>query len=191
MTSFVGRTQELAEITQRITTQRLVTVTGAGGIGKTRTAIEVARRLLEWDRAHLPAFPDGIWFVALQAVNSPERMVAAIADAIRCPPPGAADARDHLLSYLHARQLLLVLDNFEHLHGWADLLTEILAVAPQAKLLVTSHAALNLEQEWRYPLNGLPLAPDDDTAEVAQSARHACLPNAPARLPSLRFCRRA
>ena len=100
-----------------------MTLTGAGGIGKTRMAIEVARRLFERDRSQRATFPDGIWFVALQAVDSPERMVSAIADAIQCPPPGAADARDHLLSYLHARQLLLVLDNFEHLRDWADLLT--------------------------------------------------------------------
>jgi len=169
LTSFVGRAQELGEITQRITTQRLVTLTGAGGVGKTRTAIEVARHLFEWDRVHPLAFPDGIWFIALQAVDAPERMVSAIADAVQCPPPGAADARDHLFEYLHARKLLLVLDNFEHLRDWADLVADLLAAAPQVKLLVTSLEAMNLEQEWRYPLDGLPVHPDAAADAAAQS----------------------
>ena len=62
------------------------------------------------------------------------------------------------------------MDNFEHLHHWADLLSAILTVAPQAKLLVTSREALNLEQEWRYPLEGLPLNGGDATDEAAQSS---------------------
>ena len=173
LTSFVGRQRELAEITQHITTQRLVTLIGAGGMGKTRMAIEVARRLVDRDDSHQRTFPDGVWFVALEAVDAPERMASTIADALQCPPPGAADVRDHLLSYLQTRQLLLVLDNFEHLRDGADLLTAIMMAAPQAKLLVTSRAALNLEQEWRYPLNGLPLELGDDTGEaVPSSAAH-------------------
>ena len=170
LTSFVGRDRELAEVAHSIATHRLVTLTGAGGIGKSRLAIELARRLLAQDRLYPPTFPDGVWFVALQAVAAPERMLSAIADALQCPPPGVADLRDHLLAYLRARQILLVLDNFEHLRSAADLLTAILTAAPQAKLLVTSREALNLEAEWRYPLNGLPLHPDDDTDEAAQSS---------------------
>ncbi len=163
LTSFVGRQREVAEIAQRVTTQRLVTLTGAGGVGKTRTAIAVAHQLHEGSGAQHAAFPDGIWFVALQAVDAPERIVAAIADAIQCPPPGAADAREQLFAFLHARQLLLVLDNFEHLRDGADLVTEILTMTPQVKLLITSREALKLEQEWRYPLYGLPLDAENDT----------------------------
>jgi predicted ATPase len=170
LTSFVGREPELVEITARITTQRLVTLTGVGGVGKTRTALEVVRRLIEQDDSNQPAFADGVWFVALQAVDAPARMVADIADAIRCPPPGAADAREHLLAYLRTRRLLLVLDNFEHLRDGADLLPAILAAAPQAKLLVTSRAALNLEEEWRYPLSGLSLDTGDGAGEAAPSS---------------------
>jgi predicted ATPase/DNA-binding CsgD family transcriptional regulator len=170
LTSFVGRTHELVEVAQSIMDHRLVTLTGVGGVGKTRIAIEAARRMLELDHSHSLTFPDGVWFVALEAVDSPERMVSTIADAVQCPPPGAADVRDHLLSYLQPRHLLLVLDNFEHLRDWADLLIAILTVAPLVKLLVTSREALNLEQEWRYPLDGLSLVAGDDAEEAAQSS---------------------
>jgi hypothetical protein len=87
LTSFVGRTHELAEVAQSTMDHRLVTLTGAGGVGKTRIAIEVARRMFERDQSHHPTFPDGVWFVALGAVDSPERMVSTIADAVQCPPP--------------------------------------------------------------------------------------------------------
>ena len=174
LTSFVGRAQQLVEVAQSITEHRLVTITGAGGIGKTRFAIELTRRVLEQDGSSNPAFAAGVWFVALEAVDSSERMVSAIADAVQCPPPGAVDVRDHLLSYLHARHLLLVLDNFEHLRDYADLLTTILAAAPYVHLLVTSREALNLEQEWRYPLTGLSQHADDDAEETTPSSA-ACL----------------
>ena len=171
-TSFIGRENELNTLGSVLAgpTCRLITVTGPGGIGKTRIALELAQRLLERDRSQPPAFPDGVWFAALHDVDSPLRIASAIANAIRCPPPGAADVQEHLLAYLHSRQLLLVLDNFEHLHNGADLLTAILTVAPQAKLLVTSREALNLEQEWRYPLEGLPVHGGDATDEAAQSS---------------------
>lgn len=169
-TSFIGRTQELAEVAQSIMTHRLVTLTGAGGIGKTRIALEVARRWVESDEESHPTFPDGVWFVGLEAVAAPERMASAIADAVQCPPPGAADVREHLLAHLHPRCLLLVLDNFEHLRDGADLLPAILAMAPQVKLLVTSREALNLEQEWRYPLGGLGLVARKVAGEDAPSS---------------------
>lgn len=171
-TSFIGRENEIHTLTGLLTQAdcRLVTLMGPGGIGKSRLAIEVARRLLALDPPALPPFPDGVWFVALQAVDSPERMVSAIADTIGCPPPGAADVREHLLGHLQSRQILLVLDNFEHLRRGVDLLVAILTEAPRAKLLITSRETLHLDQEWRYPLNGLPLSTNNDTAEAGRSS---------------------
>lgn len=171
-TSFVGRENEIHTLTGLLIRPdcRLLTLMGPGGVGKSRLAIEVAGRLLVHSPSDIPPFPDGVWFVALQAVDSPERMVSVIAQAIRCPPPGAADVRQHLLSYLQSRQTLLVLDNFEHLGSGTELLSGILTEAPRVKLLVTSRVALHLDQEWRYPLNGLPLSADDDRIEAAQSS---------------------
>lgn len=171
-TSFIGRENEIQTLTGLLVRPdcRLVTLLGPGGIGKSRLAIEVAGRLLAHSPSALPPLPDGVWFIALQAVDSPERLASAIADAIRCPPPGAADVRRHLLSYLQSRRALLVLDNFEHLRSGADLLTAILTEAPGIRLLVTSRVALNLDQEWRYPLSGLPLSAGDDRTEAAQSS---------------------
>ena len=164
-TSFIGRENELDDLARLLVdpTCRLVTVIGPGGVGKTRLAIELAARLLTQEQSRIDRFAHslfahGIQFVALQAINSSERLISAIADALQLPPPGAAAAREHLLSCLHDRQLLLVLDNFEHLRNWTDLLLAILMRAPNVKLLVTSQEALNLEQEWRYPLKGLPLS---------------------------------
>ena len=170
-TSFIGRQQELDALTSLLADPlcRLITVTGPGGIGKTRLAVEVASRLLTPDGSPLPIFADGVWFVTLVAVDSPEHIVLTIAEALQCPPPGNADVRDHLLAYLQARDLLLVLDNFEHLQRWPDLLIAILTAAPQVKLLVTSREALNLEQEWRYPLNGLPLDSVNGAGEGTQA----------------------
>ncbi len=170
MTSFIGRAQELAHIARMLADHRLVTITGVGGIGKTRTAIEVARQFVGLDNSPGAEFPDGIWFVPLEAVDMSERMASAIADAVQCPPPGAADVGEHLLTYLQPRRMLLVLDNFEHLRDGSDFLTAIMLAAPRVYLLVTSREALNLEQEWRVPLNGLSLAAGTDTESIQSSA---------------------
>src|SRR3954463_102320 len=87
-TSFIGRENELEALTLLLADPicRFVTVTGPGGIGKTRIAIELASGLLTPSNAHLPSFPDGVWFVSLEAVDSPEGIVSAIGNAINCPP---------------------------------------------------------------------------------------------------------
>jgi predicted ATPase/transcriptional regulator with XRE-family HTH domain len=171
LTSFIGREDEINALAALLVapTCRLVSLVGPGGVGKTRVAIALAERLAAQSRPDLPKFSEGIWFVALQAVDSAEQIVAAIADALRCPPPGSADPRDHLLAYLHPRQLLLVLDTFEHLREQAGLLTTILTEAPDVKLLITSREALNLAAEWRYPLDGFPLPAARSTHDPAQS----------------------
>ncbi|MBI1256408.1 MAG: tetratricopeptide repeat protein [Chloroflexi bacterium] len=154
---FVNRVSEIAEITQRLSSDdcRLLTLIGPGGIGKTRLAMRAAANCID-------QFDDGVYFVPLQPLDSPEFMVSAIADAIRFRFSSGGDPKQQLFEYLREKALLLLLDNFEHLLDGSDLLTELLAAAPDLKLLVTSREVLNLQEEWRYPIHGLHYPESDD-----------------------------
>ncbi len=149
-TPFMGREAEVADLVAMLTGAdcRLLTLVGPGGIGKTRLAIEVVSRAL-------PNFPDGARFVDLQSVLSPGGVVLAIADALGYPLTGHGEPRAQILTYLCGKELLLLLDNFEHLLDGADLLSDILAAAPGVRLLVTSREALNLREEFRHQVQGL------------------------------------
>ncbi len=158
-TPFVGRTQELEHIRRRLADPhcRLLTVVGPGGIGKTRLAIQAAHE-------HLDRFRDGVCFVDLTAVGSAELLAATILHAVAPDEYGDANARRRLREQLHGRQLLLVLDNFEHLLDGADLLPALLHSASGLSLLVTSRQRLNLREEWLEPLDGLEF-PEFDGSE--------------------------
>jgi len=160
-TPFVGREEELALIATHLHNPacRLVTVIGPGGIGKTRLALEAAA-------ARRPDFPGGVYFVPLAAISSGSLLVSTIADALAFPLYGGADPEAQLLSFLRERQLLLVLDNFEHLLEGTRLLAQILDQAPGVKLLVTSRERLNLLEEWLIPLEGLHFPRDDGATDA-------------------------
>ncbi len=146
-TTFIGRTQELAEIAALLADPacRLLTLVGPGGIGKTRLAVEATQTL---------DFPNGVHFVPLQPVADAALLPIAITNAIGIQFFGADEPRIQLLNYLRERQTLLILDNFEHLTDGVDFVVEILN-APGVKLLVTSRTALNIQAEWRYAVGGL------------------------------------
>lgn len=150
LTPFIGRKQELADILRRLQdpTCRLLTVVGPGGMGKSRLAMQAAQLL--------PPPPHGVWFVQLAPVTTANGMVAAIAEALNFVFYSNVPPRQQLLDYLREKALLLVLDNFEHLLPSVDLISDILAVAPAVKILVTSRAALNLQEAWFHPIAGLP-----------------------------------
>lgn len=149
-TPFVNRVSEIAEIKERLNDSncRLLTLIGPGGIGKTRLAIRVATDCAE-------QFDDGVYFVPLQSLDSPDFVVSAIGDVVRYPFSPESDLQQQLLQYLREKSLLLLLDNFEHLLEGVDLLVEILAAAPDTKILVTSREVLNLREEWLYSVRGL------------------------------------
>lgn len=132
---------------------RLLTLLGPGGIGKTRLAIQAAT-LAAAEFAH------DAHFVNLQPTPFPAALLPAIADAIGIPLGGSIPPDTQLLTYLQQKETLLVLDNFEHLVDGADILSELLHTAPSLKLLVTSREALNLQEEWQYPVGGLAFPTD-------------------------------
>ena len=184
-TPLVGRAAELAELAALLADPscRLVTLTGPGGIGKTRLSIETASR-------HAAAFSDGAAFVPLAAVATPDLVAPAIANALGFDFYGTSDPASQLRDYLRDKSLLLVLDNFEHLIAGpadgagqsADLLVDIVQHSPGVKLIVTSRERLNLQGEWVFELHGLSLprseqVPDfDEIGAVAlflQAARRA------------------
>lgn len=153
LTGFVGREAEIALLVRRLADPacRLVTLTGPGGIGKTRLALQLAEALSE-------TWINGAWFAPLSGA-SPGDLIEHLADAIGLSLR-AGNIKSQLLNGLRARELLLVLDNFEHLVESAGLLSDILQAAPDVKILVTSRERLDLKSEWVYALDGLALPPD-------------------------------
>ena len=149
-TLFVGRVKELEEITKSLanSARRLLTLVGPGGIGKTRLALEVAS--LQSD-----IFADGVYFVPLQPLGSPNLILMALAEALGFQFPTSDEPKDQLLHYLQAKNILLVMDNLEHLLDGATLLTDILHFAPHVKIIATSREALKLREEWVFEVGGL------------------------------------
>ena len=147
--AFIGRERELDELGQLLIDDqlRLITILAPGGMGKTRLALESARR---W----LSAFPDGVFFISLAPVSAVDHIIATIADDI-LEFHADGGQREQLLNYLHQRRLLLVLDNFEHLLSGVSIITEILRAAPHVKILVTSRERLNLSGEQVFKLGGM------------------------------------
>jgi DNA-binding SARP family transcriptional activator/predicted ATPase len=192
-TPFFGRVDELAALEAKLTgpDARLVTVTGLGGSGKTRLALEVGAQLAERERQALDeqdrralvvqapvTFPHGIVFVPLAALDSVEGLDAALADALQLRLEGG---REQLLDFLRRRQLLLILDNLERLSAGAGLLAEILRIAPGVKILATSRERIQVQGEHVLPLGGLPY-PEHDLKPCLPGAvdLDACLGSSPA-----------
>ena len=171
-TAFVGREEELAEINTRLQDPacRLLTLLGPGGIGKTRLALRLAEDLIEAEPA---CFEHGVFFVSLAPFRRAEGVVPAVAEALgysfRTEVEGGTRTtpRRQLLDYLRRKQLLLVMDNYEHLladgtprggesgSDGTGFVTDVLSTAPGVKILVTSRSGLRVQGEHLYPLTGL------------------------------------
>ena len=149
LTSFVGRESQVAEVTALLATARLLTITGPGGAGKTRLALEAAG-------AVAGDFPDGTFFVDLAPVSDPALLVPTIAAALAVREEGwERPVRQALDEHLRRRRLLLLLDNFEQVLDGAPVLTQLLAAAPELSVLVTSRASLRVRGEQVVPLGPL------------------------------------
>jgi predicted ATPase/DNA-binding SARP family transcriptional activator/Tfp pilus assembly protein PilF len=167
LTSFVGREEELAQVCRLIgapdAATRLLTITGPGGAGKTRLAVEAANWLWQHQAG---VFPDGLYFVGLSAVARPDMVLTAVAETLQARGAPNLSPLDTLKAFLREKRLLLLLDNFEHLQDAAPLLVELLTTAPHLRLLVTSQALLHLYGEQEYPLSPLAL-PDPALASAS------------------------
>ena len=153
LTAFVGRENELAQLDRLLNAPecRLLTVAGLGGMGKTRLALEAAG-------AQLPGYRDGVYFVALAPLTEPSQMPAAIAEAVRMSVAPGQPLISQLLGYLRGKQILLILDNFEHLLAGADLIREVLQATSSVKVIITSRERLRLQDEVVFRLGGLTYA---------------------------------
>jgi predicted ATPase/DNA-binding XRE family transcriptional regulator len=150
----IDRKEELEKINRLIETSqcRLLSLIGRGGIGKTRLAIDVATNQRDY-------FPDGVFFIPLSSISSADEIYLAIAESIDLSLFGSDKPGKQILDYLAEREMLLVLDNFEHLVCGANIISDIIQYAPSVKILVTSLERLNLEGEWVFELHGLSIPP--------------------------------
>ncbi len=144
LSSFVGRQHELEQVTELFGETRLLTLTGAGGSGKTRLALQVARDIL-------PEFTDGAWLVDLSAIMDPERIDATFMAALKLREDGKHSSRETILEGLATKECVVILDNCEHLSApCADLVEQVLERCPNVKVMVTSREALSIAGETLF-----------------------------------------
>ncbi|HUM00301.1 MAG TPA: adenylate/guanylate cyclase domain-containing protein, partial [Mycobacterium sp.] len=160
LTSFVGRDRELKLIAEALRSARLVTLTGTGGVGKTRMAVHAAANLLT-------EYPDGAWLCELAAVADPVSMLQVVAVSLGLAPrTGRPSQADDIAEFIGGRHLLLVLDNCEHLlDASADLVEGLLARCPYVRVLATGREALDVPGEQVIRLRSLPLPETGATLE--------------------------
>jgi predicted ATPase/transcriptional regulator with XRE-family HTH domain len=156
-TLFVGREHEVRAITAQLLDPgcRLLTLTGPGGVGKTRLALEAGRQF----ESH---FSDGVFFISLAGVSGGESVFPALADALGLSFSGPAEPIVQFASFLRSKEILLIVDNMEHLLESGYILGEILQSTQTVKILVTSREQLRLQWEWLFEVQGLPIPEDVD-----------------------------
>lgn len=149
LTSFIGRERDVAQVTELISTARLVTLIGAGGCGKTRLAIQSAKIVNS-------AFTDGVWWLDLTPLHEPGLVPQLVAQTLDLRQPPDQPLLESLLNFVRSKRMLLILDNCEHLlAACAQLVQQLLAKAPGLQILATSREVLALAGETVYPVNGL------------------------------------
>lgn len=155
-TPFVGRRAELTALTHLLNDPacRLLTLVGLGGVGKTRLAIEIVNHVIG-------DFPDGVYFIPLQPLQSADQVLPTIIDTLAFQNMG--ESQQELFDYLRDKRLLLVLDNFEHVLAASALVDEILTSAPGVVILITSREVLKLQGEWVRRVDGLDYPENDET----------------------------
>lgn len=162
LTSFVGRDDEIKTLTTLVRAHRLVTLTGVGGVGKTRLALRVAAEVL-------PDTRDGVWLCELAAADAEEAVLEIVTRALGVVPRPGMSPRDSILDHLRGRECLIVLDNCEHvLDIAADLTEAILRGCEQVRVLATSREGLGIAGEQLRPIRSLPV-PGTTTATAALS----------------------
>jgi predicted ATPase/class 3 adenylate cyclase len=164
LTSFVGRDEEIAEVGRLLDRSRLVTLTGPGGTGKTRLALQVAAE-------RLTRYPDGAFIVELAPIRDSGLVASAIASALSIREAANQPLLETLRDWVRDRELLLVLDNFEQVLEAAPLVSDLLSIAPLLRVLVTSRAVLHVRGEQEHAVPPLQI-PDVATLATAESLSH-------------------
>ena len=160
LTSFIGRDDQVRDAKALLARARLLTLTGPGGTGKTRLSLQIAAEVLH-------QFPDGVFFVPLAAVQDPELVPSAIAQALALQSTGSRRPIDALLEYLKDKRMLLVLDNFEQLIPAAPVTTTLLENSSQLRIVVSSRAVLRVYGEQEFPVPPLALPSSSAVASVS------------------------
>lgn len=180
----IGREWELTVLQNLLLrpTVGLVTLTGPGGVGKTRLALQVAANLRDYVIPDTGAsFPAGVYFVPLAALDDPALVLPAIAQTLSVRAAEGQPLLASLQAYLHDKQLLLVLDNFEQVIAAGPLVNDLLQAAPQLKVLITSRTVLRLRSEQHFAVSPLAVAPDALPATpLSSSEAHNAMPFLPA-----------
>ncbi|MEW2433693.1 NB-ARC domain-containing protein [Streptomyces caniferus] len=177
-TSFIGRRAELRRIDDELTVHRLITLTGPGGVGKTRIAMRAAR-------AAAARFPDGVCWADLWPLHGAGRLVASVCDAVGLADHTARTPVAVLCEGLAGKRLLLVLDSCEHLvDACRDLLGDLLTAAPGVTVLVTSRQPLDLVGEWTTEIGPLPCTGDNDALALFTERATAAAPGLRLTAPS-------
>ncbi len=166
VTSFVGRRHEVTGVRRMLSTSRLVTLTGAGGVGKTRLAQRVGAEMRR-------AFPDGVWFVELAELRDPDLVAVTVAEALGIRESSVSPDAPGLADFLADQQVLLILDNCEQLIGaCADLAETLLRSCPELRILATSRQALRLAGEATLAVQPLSVPDPDGPCNPAELARY-------------------
>mgnify|MGYP000847643339 CR=1 FL=1 len=162
-TPFIGRTRELAQIANLLSHPacRLLTLVGPGGIGKTRLVLEAAQQ-------QIPHFAQGVYFISLAALNTPEVLVSLAANAVGVSVFPGGDTKQQLLNFLQSKQVLLVFDSSERLLEDTGLITQLLQVASRSKVMVTSRERLNLLEETVFQVEGMDYPAHETTSDAVK-----------------------
>ncbi|MGH2736063.1 MAG: tetratricopeptide repeat protein, partial [Actinomycetota bacterium] len=165
LTSFVGRKREIDDVKRMLETSRLVTLTGPGGCGKTRLAVEVGKQLLG-------QFEDGVHLVALATLSDPAFVLPTVAQSVGLQESAGEDPFEGLVNFLRDKNILLMLDNFEAVVSAGSFITDLLAECPDIKVLVTTRASLRLQGEREYQVPPLEVPELDYLPDLEHLEQH-------------------
>src|SRR6266478_1486795 len=169
LTSLIGREADLADIKARLGSHRLVTLTGSGGVGKTRLAIEAGRSLLD-------RYPDGVWLAELAPLNDSQLVTSIVADALGVSLSATAGGLDTLTSALRTKQLLLIIDNCEHVIAEAARVAEaLMRGCPRLSILASSRERMAIAGESVIRVPSLPAPQPDEAATAARACDYAAV----------------